>query len=175
MRVEPSKVISDAKFVLLESFRDDRGELFASFSTLTHRFTDAGDQPIAFVEDDISVSRRGTLRGLHGDHETWKLMQCIVGEVQLAIVDMRDASDSYLRWETIGLNERERRQVLVPAGCAVGHLALSERSVMSYKQSRHYEGAGVQFTVRWDDPKLGIPWAVSEPFLSDRDAGAALL
>ena len=175
MRVEPSEVISDAKFILLEPFRDDRGELFASFSTLTHQFSDGGNEPIAFVEDDISVSRRGTLRGLHGDHETWKLMQCIVGEVQLAIVDMREGSDSYLRCETVVLDERERRQVLVPAGCAVGHLALSERSVMSYKQSRHYRGAGEQFTVRWDDPKLDIQWAVREPFLSDRDAGAALL
>jgi len=175
MRIEASEVIPDAKFVVLEPFRDDRGELFATFSTLTHRFSDGDSQPIGFVEDDVSVSRQHTLRGLHGDRETWKLMQCIAGEVQLAIVDMRPGSPAYMRWESMRLGETERRQVLVPAGCAVGHLALSQRSVMSYKQSRHYQGSGAQFTVRWDDPKLAIPWAVTDPLLSDRDASAALL
>jgi dTDP-4-dehydrorhamnose 3,5-epimerase len=175
MRVEISNLIPDAKFISIDPFRDARGELFATYSTLTHRFHDADGEPIGFVEDDISVSRQDTLRGLHGDNQTWKLMQCIVGEVQLVLVDMRPDSSAHLRWENVMLSETERRQVLVPAGCAVGHLALSERSVMSYKQSRHYSGAASQFTVRWDDPKVGIAWAIEQPRLSERDAGAALL
>ena len=175
MRIESSDLIPDAKLILLESFKDERGEFFETFSTLTHRFEAEANEPIAFVEDDIAITLRGTLRGMHGDHATWKLMQCLVGEVQLAFVDMRPGSATYLCAEDMTLSERERRQVLVPAGCAVGHLALSERSVISYKQSSHYSGATAQFTVRWDDPKVGISWQIQTPRLSQRDAAAALL
>ena len=175
MEIKSSEVIPDARFIMLDPFRDDRGEFCATFSERTHTFSDGQGAPIAFVEDDISVTRRHTLRGLHGDDTTWKLMQCLLGEVQLVVVDVRQAAPTYLRWENLKLSEEVRQQVLVPPGCVVGHLTLTDRSIVSYKQSRQYRGAEEQLTVRWDDPKLGIPWEVEDPVVSHRDASAPLL
>jgi dTDP-4-dehydrorhamnose 3,5-epimerase len=73
------------------------------------------------------------------------------------------------------VNENNRWQILVPAGCANGHLCLSERCIFSYKQSELYTGADKQFTVRWNDPKAGIWWPIKDPLLSERDSSAALL
>jgi dTDP-4-dehydrorhamnose 3,5-epimerase len=91
------------------------------------------------------------------------------------VVDMRKDSSTYLNWESFTLNEKNRSQVLVPAGCANGHLVMSDRCIFSYKQSQYYSGMRNQFTVRWDDPKLKIYWPIQNPILSERDANAELL
>lgn len=175
MQIESSSKIPGLKLIKPPVHYDYRGEYVMTFSTLTHQFTDLNDQPITFVEDDISMSRQNVLRGLHGDQKTWKLIQCLYGEFYYVVVDMRKDLPSYKTVQTFVLNERNRYQVLVPAGCANGHLVLSERCIFSYKQSEHYQGMEKQFTVHWNDPDLNIVWPTDKPILSDRDKSATLI
>lgn len=175
MRVDDSSIIPDLKLIRPEVHHDFRGEFAEVWSAAAYRFEDAAGEELAFVEDDISVSARSTLRGLHGDRVTWKLFQCVHGAVYAVVVDMREGSPGHLRWDAFPLNGRNRWQLLIPAGCVTGHLVLEDRSVCTYKQSRPYSGAEGQMSVRWSDPQLGIHWPVSDPILSRRDATAPLL
>jgi dTDP-4-dehydrorhamnose 3,5-epimerase len=173
MKITQSTIIADLVTITPPIHYDYRGEYVETFRTDTYAFFEADGRRIEFVEDDFSVSHRHVLRGLHGDGKTWKLIQCPWGEFYYVVVDMRKTSPTYLRWQSFVLNDRNRLQVLVPAGCANGHLVLSEKAIFSYKQSQYYSGMSAQFTVRWNDPKLGIHWPVSNPILSERDACAA--
>ena len=151
---------------------DFRGEFFESFNQQTYDFKEEENNRIVFVEDDISTSRKHILKGLHGDQLTWKLIQCLQGSIFVAVADMRKDSPTYLAVETFELNDQNRMQLLIPAGCVNGHLCLSETCILSYKQSRFYTGAGQQISVRWNDPLLNIPWPVPDPVLSERDQQA---
>ena len=175
MEMIQSKTIQDLVVISLDVFYDFRGEYVETYSKERYRFQDRNGSTVDFVEDDISVSRKDVLRGLHGDEKTWKLIQCLWGEFYYVVVDMRVDSPTFLHWESFILNDRNRRQVLVPAGCANGHLVLSDQCIFSYKQSEYYSGMQNQFTVRWNDPKLNIHWPISNPILSLRDNSAKLL
>lgn len=175
MNIDRSKRIADLLVIRPDIFYDFRGEYIETFSTQGYEFFDAARNRIAFVEDDISMSRQNVLRGLHGDSKTWKLIQCLYGEFYFVVVDMRAASATYLRWDSFALNDRNRKQVLVPAGCANGHLCLSQNCIFSYKQSHYYDGANQQFTIRWNDPKVDIYWPTCNPILSQRDSSAPFL
>lgn len=175
MEIVESRKIQNLRIITPDIFHDFRGEYVCTFLKTAYKFRDEEGAPIEFLEDDISVSRQTVLRGLHGDAKTWKLIQCLVGDIYLVVADMRTSSKTYLNWESFAIGEQTRKQILVPAGCANGHLCLSKRCMFSYKQSQVYQGKGDQFTIRWDDPKLGIWWPVKDPLLSIRDAGAAFL
>jgi len=170
MNIEISSKINDLKIITPTVFYDFRGEYVETFNQNGYVFFDCNGKKVEFVEDDISLSRQNVLRGLHGDTKTWKLIQCLSGEFYFVVVDMRANSSTYLNWESFTLNERNRKQVIVPAGCANGHLCLSERCIFSYKQSQYYDGMENQFTVRWNDPKLNIHWPINNPILSQRDS-----
>ena len=175
MQIKESQKISDLKIITPYIFHDFRGEYVETFSKKDYLFTDSNGSSVDFVEDDISVSKHGVLRGLHGDAKTWKLIQCLIGEIYVVVVDMRKDSPTYLNWEAFAVNEKNRIQILIPAGCANGHLCLSEKCIFSYKQSQYYSGMENQFTVRWDDPRLQIFWPINNPMISVRDASAKLL
>lgn len=174
-KVTNSDKILGLKIIQPVIFNDKRGEYICTFNEDTHKFYDADNKPIRFVEDDISCSRRGVLRGLHGDTKTWKLIQNLVGEIFFAALDMRKNSPTYLQYECFTLGEKSRLQILIPAGCANGHLCLSEACAFSYKQSEIYKGPEKQFTIAWNDPKIKIPWPISNPILSQRDSSAKFL
>src|SRR5262245_13498783 len=113
MQVQASQKIADLRVITPDIHYDYRGEYVETFSRRTYAFTDRDGQPIEFVEDDISMSRQGVLRGLHGDSKTWKLIQCLHGEFYYVVADLRRGSPTYRRWESFILNDRNRRQVLV--------------------------------------------------------------
>ncbi|CDL01392.1 dTDP-4-dehydrorhamnose 3,5-epimerase [Magnetospirillum gryphiswaldense MSR-1 v2] len=146
-------------------FEDYRGYYVETYNQ--HDYQAAGIA-VPFVQDDISVSRRGVLRGLHGDAKTWKLISCLSGEIYLAVLDCRDCSPTKGAWQGFTISDRNRMQVLVPPGVANGHAILSERAIFHYKQSEYYD-PGSQFTVKWNDPAHGIWWPLSDPILSQRD------
>jgi dTDP-4-dehydrorhamnose 3,5-epimerase len=148
-------------------FRDERGENIETFNqTDLH---EAGI-PVVFIRDSLSISRKNVLRGLHGDSKTWKLISCLSGTLFLAVVDMREESEQYLKWEGFILSDQNREQILVPPGFANGHIVLSESAHFFYKMSHQHNRAD-QFTIAWDDPHIGIDWPVESPILSERDAG----
>ena len=125
---------------------------------------------VKFVEDDISVSSRHVLRGIHGDDKSWKLISCLQGRFYLVVVNWNDSSPQHGQWDSFVLSEPTRLQVLVPPTCGSGHLVLSAQAIFHYKQSTYYDRAG-QFTILWNDPKLKIWWPVKSPILSQRDEG----
>jgi dTDP-4-dehydrorhamnose 3,5-epimerase len=125
---------------------------------------------VSFIQDDISISSRHVLRGIHGDGETWKLISCLYGKFYLVVINWDESSSEFGRWESFVLSDSNRLQVLVPPKFGNGHLVLSEQAIFHYKQSTHYNRAG-QFTLLWNDPKLGIWWPVKNPTVSRRDEG----
>jgi|TARA_B110000967_G_scaffold124991_1_gene127780 dTDP-4-dehydrorhamnose 3,5-epimerase len=149
-------------------FHDFRGEYVETWNSETYKvFYD-----VEFKQDDISTSVKHTLRGLHGDFTTWKLVSCLYGSLLQVVVDMRPESNTYLKHELFSINDKNRNQILIPPGFANGHLVMSDFGIFSYKQSTLYGGASKQFTVRWDDPKVGIEWPINNPILSSRDKNA---
>jgi len=175
MLIEQSTKVNDLKIISPEVFYDFRGEYVETFRKSTYDFSDRHGNKVEFVEDDISMSNHGVLRGLHGDDKTWKLIQCLYGQIYVVVVDMRKDSSTYLNWDSFAVNEKNRHQILIPAGCANGHLCLSDRCIFSYKQSQYYSGANNQFTVRWDDPLLDIFWPIKAPQVSVRDSSAKFI
>lgn len=172
VQIQSSNKIHGLTIIQPDVFYDFRGAFVETFSAEKYQFKDGDGNPIKFIEDDISISRRHVVRGLHGDTKTWKLVQCLAGEIYYVVADMRKESPTYLNWEAFSLNETNKIQLLVPAGCVNGFLVMSENSIFSYKQNQHYSGQEKQITVRWNDPALNIFWPVSQPILSQRDAMA---
>lgn len=121
-----------------------------------------------FVQDDISVSTKHVLRGIHGDAETWKLITCLEGRFYLVVINNDKESDQFRKWESFVLSEGNRMQILVPPKFGNGHLVLSERTMFHYKQNTNYNPVG-QFTIIWNDPEYGMWWPTKNPILSRRD------
>lgn len=122
-----------------------------------------------FIQDDISVSYKDVLRGIHGDGETTKLISCYYGEFMFVVVNCDETSPDFLKWESFTLSAKNRFQVLVPPKHGNAHLVLSDSAIFHYKQTTYYNPKG-QFTYKWNDPRLSIPWPVQNPILSKRDA-----
>lgn len=148
-------------------FEDFRGHYVELYNEAL--YAEAGVR-VKFVQDDISVSVRHVLRGIHGDGVTWKLISCLLGRIYVVTVNNDSSTPQYRQWESFVLSEDNRLQVLIPPKCGTAHLVLSEQAIFHYKQSTYYDRAS-QFTLRWDDPKLNIWWPVKNPILSRRDAG----
>ncbi len=146
-------------------FEDHRGEYVETYNEQLYH---ENGITIKFVQDDISISTRHVLRGIHGDASTWKLISCLYGKFYLVVVDCRTNSGNFGKWESFVLSDKNRQQVLVPPGYGNGHLVMSEMTIFHYKQNTNYNPEG-QFTYLWNDPELDIWWPVNNPILSRRD------
>lgn len=157
-----------------EPHNDERGFFCRTFDFKIMRA--AGIDPGAFVQDSISRSRRGVLRGLHtrsGRGEA-KLVRCSYGSIFDVVVDLRPESPTFLNWVSFELNDRDQITLYVPAGCAHGFQALTEPADVSYRMDREYEPAE-DMTIAHDDPELAIPWPLPVAALSERDRHASPL
>lgn len=156
--IEP-KVFGDARGFFVETWNEQRYEK-------------AGIQQ-KFVQDNISFSRRGILRGLHfqNPRPQGKLLQVLQGEVFDVAVDVRRSSASFGRWHGLVLSSENKKQFYVPPGFAHGFAVMSETALFHYKCTDFYSPAD-EMTLRWDDPAIGIQWPISNPQLSDKDARA---
>jgi len=166
MQVTPLP-LDGALLITPRIFADDRGFFVETFSA--QRYRDAGITE-EFVQDNLSFSRRGVLRGLHGDARMSKLVQVLAGEAYDVIVDLRPESATYLHWYAVRLDARDRAQLYVPRGFLHGFLALTGEVLFAYKQSALYDPA-CEIGVAWNDPDLAIPWPLDgPPILSPKDA-----
>ncbi len=157
--------------IKLDIFRDFRGNYIEMYNEELYRKRGI---KIKFIQDDISVSKKNVLRGIHGDHETWKLISCLYGEFYLVVVDCDDGSKNFGRWQSFGLSDKKRIQILVPPGYGNAHLVLSDTVIFHYKQSTYYKPKR-QFTYKWDNPRFNISWPVKNPILSERDKSASFI
>lgn len=149
-------------------FKDQRGEFLETFRDETmHK---AGiSHP--FVQDNISVSQRGTVRGLHYQLPPYaqaKLIIAIKGTILDVAVDLRKGSPTYGAHQKVTLSEENRHLFYVPAGFAHGFSVLSESATVYYKCSNYYH-PDAERGVRWDDKELAIDWEVSNPLISGKD------
>jgi dTDP-4-dehydrorhamnose 3,5-epimerase len=153
---------------------DERGFFSRTFDADVMRA--AGIDPAAFVQDSLSRSARGVIRGLHtrrGDGEA-KLVRCSYGAIFDVIVDLRPASPTYRNWESFELRDDEQVSLYVPAGCAHGFQALTDPADVSYRIDRAHDPAE-DVSIVFDDPELGISWPLPVTTRSQRDQAAPTL
>ncbi len=148
-------------------FEDDRGYFFESFRD---SYMKEIGYDIQFVQDNVSKSFQGTIRGLHYQIQNPqdKLITCLKGEVLDVAVDIRRNSPTFGNYVAFKLSEKNHRMLLVPKGFAHGFSVLSEEAVVVYKCSDYYNKEGER-GIRWDDPIIRINWNISRPILSDKD------
>lgn len=172
MAVTVSKTDLDGVLLIIPSiFKDHRGTFVETYNLDDYL---RNNIKINFIRDDISTSSKNVLRGLHYDHKTWKLIQCMHGEFFFVVCNMNKDAEQYLKWQSFKLSSDNRHQVLVPPGFANGHFVLSDSCIFHYKMSEYYDPAGEKI-VRWDDPMLNIPWPCDSPILSEKDSLAEYL
>ena len=165
--------LADLLIVEPDVFGDNRGYFMESWNR--QRYRDAGID-FDFVQDNFSLSRRGTLRGLHFQNPLaqGKLVSVLQGEVFDVGVDIRRSSPTFGRWFGMTLSAENKRQFFLPPGFAHGFLVLSDMALFHYKCTDLYSPKDEQ-GFRWDDPDVGIKWPVENPILSQRDAAAPRL
>lgn len=122
-----------------------------------------------FVQDDISTSHKGELRGIHGDRKTWKLISCLYGAFYFVVVNSDPNSKEFRKPLGFMLSDGNRLQILVPPNFGNGHFVTSELAIFHYKQTTYYDRAS-QFTIKWNDPEYSVWWPTTIPILSRRDS-----
>lgn len=162
--------IPDVLVVTPKVFGDDRGFFMETWQA--RRFAEAGID-IAFVQDNHSRSRRGTLRGIHYQiqHPQGKLVRVTSGAVFDVAVDLRRSSPTFGQWVGEMLTGDNHRQLWVPPGFGHGFLVLSEYADFTYKCTDYY-APDYERSLLWNDPAIGIEWPLSdigEPLLSEKD------
>ncbi len=153
-------------------FSDDRGTFHESWSH--ERYAAAGLSEV-FVQDSVSRSARGVVRGLHfqSPHAQGKLISVLQGEILDVAVDIRRDSPTFRQWVAIRLDHVTGTQFYVPPGCAHGFQALSDAAIVHYKCTDYYR-PDCERSIRWSDEAFGIPWPLA-PQLSAKDAAAPRL
>jgi dTDP-4-dehydrorhamnose 3,5-epimerase len=152
-------------------FSDERGFFCRTYDSDVARA--AGIAPEAFMQDSVSRSVRGAIRGLHvrGGLGESKLVRCSYGAIFDVIVDLRPDSPTYRNWESFDLRDDLPATLYVPAGCAHGFQALTEPADMTYRIDRAHDPAE-DISIAFDDPELGIPWPLPATVMSARDRDA---
>lgn len=167
LEVRPTTLDGVKLIVPPTNFEDFRGSYVETYNKKLYNEAGITEE---FIQDDISISSKNVLRGIHGDQETTKLVSCLYGSFYLVVVNQDPNSNQFGKWESFTLSDRNRLQVLIPAKFGNGHLVLTESAIFHYKQTTTYNRAS-QFTILWNDPSFQFWWPTSNPILSQRDAG----
>jgi dTDP-4-dehydrorhamnose 3,5-epimerase len=163
--------IPDVLLLRPRVFTDERGRFAESWSRERYREVGILED---FVQDNISASKKGVLRGLHAQrrpHAQGKLVSVAHGAIYDVAVDARIGSPTFGQWIGIELRAIHGTQLWIPAGFLHGFQALEDGSVVHYKCTVAYQPEG-EFSVRWNDPAIGIRWPLETPLLSSKDAEA---
>lgn len=169
LQIRPTK-FPEVKVLLPDVFADNRGLFKETYSV--RKYEGAGIHG-PFVQDNVSVSHGGVIRGLHYDERMAKLVQCLEGKIFDVFVDMREGSPTYKQWDAVELSADNHLQVYIPPSFAHGFMALGDRAVVMYKQTAPYDPR-YERAVRWNDPGVGVAWPLGlrPPILSEKDANA---
>ena len=152
--------------IKLKPFIDHRGKYLEIFNKELFKKT---KKKILVKQDDIVISKKNVLRGIHGDFKTWKLITCIQGSFLLLIVNNIKNHKEYKKWQIFKLNENKPLQILVPPGFGNAHIITSQKGIFHYKQSTLYERKS-QFTIKWNSTEHNFKWPFKfKPITSKRD------
>jgi len=146
-------------------FEDQRGQFVETYNEDLYKENGINAN---FVQDDISVSTKNVLRGIHGDNETWKLISCLHGKLYFVVINCDKDSKDFGKWQNFELSDENRHQILVPPKHGNAYFVLSEKAIFCYKQSTYYNRSH-QFSYKWNDPNFKISWPIKNPILSERD------
>jgi dTDP-4-dehydrorhamnose 3,5-epimerase len=166
--------IPDVLIVQSPVFGDDRGYFTEVFATA--KFGEAG-LPTAFVQDNLSKSSKGTLRGLHYQiepHTQGKLVYALAGAVYDVAVDLRNGSPTFGKWVSEELRGGSGKALWIPAGFAHGFIALEDDSLLFYKCSGPW-ARNAERSLAYNDPTIGIDWPIAPTTISPKDAEAPTL
>ncbi len=156
-------------------YADDRGYFFESYSL--KKYQELGIPAERFVQDNVSKSKKGVVRGLHYQAPPFaqgKLVSVLRGRVLDVAVDIRTGSPTYGKHVMVELSEENHAQFWIPEGFAHAFMALEDDTVFTYKVTNVYDKASDR-GVCWNDPDLGIAWPASEALVSEKDAALPLL
>ena len=157
-------------YILTPSISEDlRGNIWTSF--VKNKVENLLPNNLYFKHDKFSTSKRNVLRGIHGDTKSWKLVTCVFGEIQQVVVDFREESPTYLKWQDFVINNNNQQLILIPPQMGNAYYVSSEQAVYHYKLA--YDGDYIdsdeQFSIKWNDEKININWLSNSPVLSARD------
>ena len=172
MKVEKTKF--PGLFVLKpQAFGDVRGYFMELYHS--EKYANAGIRA-TFVQDNISVSRQGCLRGLHYQfpNSQGKLIWAVQGSVFDVVVDIRRGSPTFGQWFGTEISSDNRKQLWVPPGFAHGFCVMSETVAFMYKCTDFYSPQS-EYTILWNEPSLNIKWPLLSPVLSEKDKNGHLL
>lgn len=158
MKVSPT-TLPGVMLIHPDIFRDDRGAFLESFNQ--RKFSEMG-LPQDWVQDNLSHSSYGVIRGLHYQLNPFaqaKIVQVIRGRILDVVVDIRKGSPSFGRHISVELDSEERAQILIPRGFAHGFSVLSESADVLYKTDNHYHKAS-EAGIIYSDPELAIDWRI---------------
>ena len=161
------------KLIRLKTFCDERG----FFSEIYRKpLYEENGIAVDFVQDNISCSMKGTIRGMHFQSSPGqaKLITVIVGTIYDVFVDIRTGSPTFGKWGARELDASANEQLFIPVGFAHGFAVLSDIAHVMYKVSSVFDSE-TEKTFRHDDPQVGIEWPFENPILSERDLNAPLL
>ncbi len=150
-------------------FTDDRGYFYEKYNRQFLK-----DNNISFVQENVSKSKKGTIRGLHWQTEPNaqdKLVTCISGEIFDVAVDLRKSSKTYSKYYGIVLRENENKSLWIPKGFAHGFQALTDDAIISYSVSGDFSKKDSK-TINPLCPQIKIDWPIKEIILSDNDSNA---
>ena len=150
-------------------FEDARGYFLESYNKQSFK---QNGIDVNFVQDNQSLSCKGTLRGLHFQKPPYaqaKLVRAITGSILDVVVDIRKNSSTYGKYFSIVLSGENKRMLYIPEGFAHGFLALEDNSLIQYKCSNLYNKESEGGLI-WNDPDINIDWGIDyEPIISDKD------
>jgi dTDP-4-dehydrorhamnose 3,5-epimerase len=172
MNILPT-TLPDVVIIEPKVFGDPRGFFMETWNRPRY---EAAGLPGDFVQDNVSLSRRGVLRGLHYQRPfpQGKLLSVLDGAIFDVAVDIRRGSPTFGRWVGEVLSSTNRRQLYVPPGFAHGFCVLSAMALVMYKCTETYHPEADR-GVRWDDPRIGVEWPITDPAVSEKDGRAPLL
>ena len=152
-------------------FEDERGYFYEKYNQ--KKFEELSGIEGHFVQDNISKSSYGVLRGIHlqkGEYAQAKLVSCLEGAVWDVAVDLRKDSKTFGKWFGIELNAENRLQLYVPRGFGHGFSVISETAIFAYKCDNYYH-KGAESGIMYNDADLNIDWKLAEQdiIISEKD------
>ncbi len=170
MQIEKTP-LKDCLIIKPRVFEDDRGSFFESFNEET--FQKETGLEVNFVQDNQSISKKGTLRGFHlqkGEHAQAKLVRVIKGEVMDVVIDLREGSETFGETFSIILNEQNNHQLFVPRGFGHAFITISDEAIFAYKCDNYYNKAS-EAGIIYSDETLNIDWHLPKEqlILSEKD------
>lgn len=160
--------ITGSKHIFFDCFEDHRGTFSETFNS---RDFESKRLPKEWKQDNVSISRKNVLRGLHiqSIDPQGKLVRCLRGKIYDVWLDLRPTSPTFMRWQGVFLSGKENRAVYIPPGCAHGFYSMFDDSVVYYKCTSLYDKES-DGGVIWNDARVGINWPLfDEPIISEKD------